>query len=139
MAKPQGQYNLLVTDIRNAYKQRDVRFIHLITFIDNDGTTYVAEELDTIAASKFIKGIKNKFEVIHPGKNGNLDWIKFGGGASTVTQPTKDDMIIAQTAFNNSVALGIKYNWDNETIINNAYNFAGNIKLIAKQLAEELI
>src|SRR5205809_475879 len=142
-----GHYSMFVTDIQHAYKQRGSNNIHLISFIDIDEKPYQAEEMERELKSRFVVNQVNNFELTHPGKNGYLDWIRFTSVANSVTgvpapKPTtlqRDDIMIATTAFNAAVNLGLKHKWPNEKIIDEAFNFASNIKLIARQVSEEFI
>lgn len=146
---------MLVTDIRHAISTRpsrenhgSVNYLHQITFSDMDGQVYIAEELEASNTSKFVKGQLNNFEVTFPGKVGGKDWVRFVGVMMAIPvqqpkaqgkAPSQEDLFIAQAAFNGAVQLGIKNKWDEEMICEKAHFFAGNIKLIAKQLADEFI
>jgi len=146
-------YSLLVTGIHDAVRTRNNGYIHMITFRDSDGGVYYAEEYEQSSTSKFVKDQINTFEVTNPGINNSPDWVRFKSAATTngiscstgvkaevlPPQTSKDDMIIAQSAFKCAVDYGIKYKFDEDKIIDLAYKWAGNIKIIAKQIAEDLI
>lgn len=141
--KQPGRCVALVTDIKNAYKTRgEGRYIHLVTFAEDNGSIYQAEEQHGFPVSKFVKNVRNIFDVQHPGRNGGLDWVQFAGletNGKPVINGSRDDMIVAQCAFHGSVQLGLQRGWNEDEIIERAHRFAGEIKLIAKQIAAELI
>lgn len=137
--KPVGQYALLVTAVQNAYRTTtQKKYVHLVTFRDDNGQAYIAEEVEDNPVSRFVKNMKNVFEVKSTGRNGNMDWIRYI--SSDVDRPvsvSREDLIVAQTAFNGAVQLGVLNKWTNDEVITNAYTFAGNIKRIAKFIGME--
>lgn len=138
------QYSLLVTSILEQYKTTAKgKYVHLIKFRDDDNTTYTGEEVEDAEHSNFRSGVKNIFELTNPGKPGTYDWVRFVSiGAANNSNNNRitssNDMAIAQTAFNNAAALGLQRGWSEDDIIQKAYKFAGNIKLIAKRISEDL-
>jgi hypothetical protein len=143
--KDKGLYEGVVKDIQNAYKTKGEKYLHLITFEMPDGTRYTAEESENDPVSRFTIGEKSKFELTHPGKPGTFDWVRFVSTESNkINLPpgklaiSKDDLIAAQTAMNCATQLGLKWEWTIEQIVNNAYTLAGNIKVIARNIGEEI-
>lgn len=142
--KIKGQnYTLLVTAIQNNYKiSAKNKNVHLITFKEDDGTIYQAEEAEDFAQSNFVVNVRNTFTVSTPGRSGFLDWIRFCGlerQGKTANGIVGHNLFVAQTALNNAVLLGMQRGWTEEEILDKAFYFAGNIKQIANQLAEEML
>jgi hypothetical protein len=156
MNKPKNsRHTLKCVEVQNAYKTKNNNFLHLVKFEDGN-TIYIAETLDANPVSSFRAGVASMFEVTHPGSNGKLDWIRWeaDSGAQpvrqqdTVTQSyqqpqqlqqPKDvsDSGIAQTAFLGAVQYGLKNDWTIEQIIEHTHIFAGNIKRIARSIAND--
>lgn len=158
MKTQNSRHTLECLTVQSAYKTRQEKFLHLVTFRDLNGSTYVAEELDANPVSRFLQGTMCTFEVTHPGKNGGYDWIKLegigayvgnrSGAAATapivVPQPQPiqkgiilhEDLEIAKLAFQTAVQWGLRENWDEEKLFNQAYLFAGNIKRIAREIGQ---
>lgn len=132
-------YSGLVIDIQNDYKQKGGKHIHLITFKMEDGSKFIAEEAEDDLKSRFTMNRKNFFEVTHPGKPGGLDWIRFKHIEGALPPPSREDISMAIAAMNCATQLGIKNDWTVDQIVNNAYILAGNIKLVARELAEEML
>lgn len=135
-------YTLLVMDVRNAYRITDRnKYMHLITFKDENGGVYQAEEVEDNPVSRFIKNLPNKFTVSTPGRNQNLDWVRFVSIGDTAPRVSnhinRENLFVAQVAFSNAVLLGMQKGWSDDEILEKAYYFAGNIKQMAKQLEEE--
>jgi len=153
-----GIYEGRVTDIKHNVRAKGSKHIHLITMTLPDGSAYTAEECEDDPKSRFVLGINNVFELTNPGKPGSLDWIRWKGAQPAIGQPSingtshdepkqpapkqstfnRDDYFAAQTAMTCATQIGLKYEWTTEQIVNTAYMIAGNIKLIAKNISEEL-
>ena len=149
--KDKGIYQGQVLDVQHAYKMKGEKHLHLITFGLDDGSRYIAEEAENDPKSRFTVGTKARFELLHPGKPGTLDWVRYisvvpaaidGAAVAAAPRPatpSREDFIAANTAMQCATELGIKMDWSVDEIVNTAYTLAGNIKVIAKNISEEIV
>lgn len=135
---------LLVTKIALGWSHKSEVIIHRIYFKEPDGSEYIGEEASkTRDYTPFRENTFCTFEITHPGKGGNKDWIKFlactpvqADGSMQVGHipPTRDKIEAARAGLFTATQIGTMYAWDEETIKDKAVAYAKLIFEIAQSL-----
>lgn len=125
-----------VIDVKDdTYRKPNSNIItHTVTFkMGEAGSNYIAEEPNELVKSTFVAGMYCTFEVTAEGNNGKKDWIKFiAFGERPPVDRVKLD--VAKVAFMAAAQLGVKYEWNEVTVLEKALEFGEKILLIADQL-----